>query len=273
MSETAGYTLHANGPHAGTALQKALNRRGILSFDRSAWMNAAERVRALENRLAAYQGVSSLSATGHSPAMQQIDEVDAMLQAFTGIEAFRVAAEDLQKGGLEELRCALSEAKQVAVSGADDRAILAKAGESRSKIEQLASQVHETLCRVEHEAVLSTIAESLEGLGYRVEQQEEQLRALQGPTCIWVQGDTLGGVQVDLSGFSGIACMHEMQRLETELGKRGLAVERTSSQYHGRPEGGAVAQKLQNRFSPFRSFAENNGKGCFYKTRIKQEGR
>jgi hypothetical protein len=260
MSESIDYRVSVGGAGDGRALEAALSRRGILSLNREAWLAAEQRVIALEKSLSEMDLGEELNATCESPAAS-IRRLESMLNAFDRIEPFRAAGEMLRGSELEKIKSSIRMFKQAALSGAAAKSLLDQIEDNRLSLEKIASEVHETLCRAEHEASFAIIAEGLEEMGYRVEKRGDQIRALQGSSCIWVSADELGAVKMDFSGYSGLSCIQQIQKVESVLKKRGLELHRRASDYHGRPEGGVLARQLRPVFSPFQGDFKDRTKG------------
>jgi hypothetical protein len=192
-----------------------------------------------------------------------------MLRAFCEVAVFKSYAEKTRAKDLEDLR----------------EGILFPRGKSptppketysplqiQERIESLASVVQKELCQVEKEALLVTVSDALADRGYRLERNADSLKATMNRSCIWVEANEWGELSLDFSGFSGLSCLEEVKRTEEEFARKGLMLIRTSSEFHGRPEGGILAGRLEILFPVFRRMDANQSQVTPCRPKIKIEG-
>ena len=212
------------------------------------WQNARERTEAWQRELSMRMhsmtsGPSQLAGQGGRDilAVQAMCSVLAeknVLGSFArlghGAELDRLARQSEAWG--ESLR-------NVGAKSIDQREVRAV----QSRLQAIRDEVHSQLAAAEGQVTRNLAAQSLAGLGYAVEQRGEGLRAISGRTCVWAKVDRqTGEMHLDMSGFSGLECHGELKRIEREMAKRGLSLQRTGGSAHGRPEGGVLARSMGN---------------------------
>lgn len=183
-----------------------------------------------------------------------------MLSAFCKVSAFKAFAE--QKQGTELLSIQ-KEVRNLSVALAMDKnwpEIIKACGNTQKRLEGFASGIQEKLCQVEKEVMLETVSAALHEVGYLTEIRGDALKATLGQTCVWAETNQFGELSLDLSGFSGLSCMKEMSRVEGQLKRRGLVLKRSSTNDHGRPEGGVLVKKLRPLFPQFKRIQSNSSR-------------
>lgn len=263
MSEYVSYSTTAMDGGSGGAVREALRRRGIFFHDNQAWATARERTEQLENHLEREMNKcfnSSLGKLATCNAHQQINRLEAMAAAFSQVEAFRVAAETLHSNEIKEVQEELAALRQNEKNQRNSQALANMAIRAQKGFEKFASDVQQELCQLEKKVMFETVSLSLHELGYIVEARGDFLKAIRGQTCIWAETNIYGELSMDLSGFSGFSCMKELARVEAELRKKGVMLQRSASQPHARPEGGALVKKLRPLFPQFKKIKTNHVK-------------
>jgi len=214
------------------------------------WQNARERNEAWQRdvtermqSLAAGQPLQSRNDSG----ARDILAVQAMCHALeTGGNVLGALA--CQEHGDEIHR--LSERagvwEQQLRNGTIDPALRQEASIAAARLSDMHHRLHNRLALAEGQVAHRLLTQTLNGLGYNVELRNNGLRAVHGRTGVWAKVDHASGeLQLDLSGFSGLECHGELQRIEREIARKGLRLCRTRGTMHGRPEGGVLARSLQ----------------------------
>jgi hypothetical protein len=272
MSETVSYNARTLNGKAGRAVLENLKSRGIFFRDLRAWATARERVEELHRKLqedfSRCSPVNLGDGTGDL-ANQECTRAEAMLRAFCGVAAFKTYAEKTRGKDLEDLREGI-----LFLRG--KRPNLPKEMYSplqiQERIESLASVVQKELCQVEKEALLTTVFDALADLGYRLERNGDSLKATMNRSCIWMETNEWGELSLDFSGFSGLSCLEEVKRTEEAFARKGITLTRTSSEFHGRPEGGILAGRLEILFPVFRRMDANQSQVTPCRPKIKIGG-
>ncbi|MGV8080937.1 MAG: hypothetical protein AB2L22_12885 [Syntrophales bacterium] len=244
MSESTSYTTTAMVESSGATLRDALRSRGIEIRDESAWTTARERADQLREALG--KEMEQRASAGCDMGEHTTTRAEAMLTAFLRVSAFQEVAVQTKGDILTEIRSSLRGAESL--ERMDDGA--AKSLENR--IELLASAVQEDLCRVEREVTTAAVARSMSDLGYIVEPRGGSLKGTRGRICLWAEVSPWGDLSLDYSGWSGLACLEEVRRVEARLAREGLILKKTAGHVHGDPKGGVLAQRLEPLFPEFR---------------------
>lgn len=249
MSETVSYSTTVSGP-AGRSLIRGLQNTGIFVEHSQEWANARRRVALLNDTLARDMArLDLLLKFRPGKAMEQTHRLEAMMAAFDSVALFKAAAQSRFAADWQSLERSLAGLKEAVSSRPADTVLAAEAAQASSQLEKIATATQEMLCRTEAAVVAEIVADALTGLGYTVARRTDSLKATCGTTCLWASADAMGGLSLDVSGHSGLSCISEMRRVETALEAKGLKLERGACDTHGRPEGGAVAQRLQPLFA------------------------
>ena len=66
-----------------------------------------------------------------------------------------------------------------------------------------------------------------------------------------------GEVEMDLAGFEGRSCEEEIGRIKEAFRERGISLRVTKSDFHGREEGGSLAQEAAKEL-PFNPLTEQS---------------
>lgn len=102
---------------------------------------------------------------------------------------------------------------------------------SESLIRRLANDAHSLLARAEEKLLLSTVAQSMSSLAYKVRANDSALIASRG--AVSVRADVARGrLKLDTTSFPGISCHAQIQRIEKQLEKRGLVLRRLCENAH-----------------------------------------
>jgi len=247
VSENVSYTATVLSGGSENVLREALQSKGVQIRNDSAWTTARERSDRLQEELRAElaRHTAAVSSLGTQAGIR----AGAMLSAFLRVPAFREYAEQTRSGLLAEIRNGLEEVRSPGLSD-PERGNVASAIENR--IENLATQIQEDLCTTERDALAGIVSRSLGSLGYLVENRGGSLKATANRTCVWVEVSPWADISLDFSGWSGMACLREVRRVEERLAREGLTLRKTAEHNHGNPRGGAVAQRLKPLFPAFR---------------------
>lgn len=210
------------------------------------WQNAKERTEAWQRELSMRMhsmtsGQSNLSGQGHGDILA----VQAMCSVMAEKNVLGTFAR-LGHGAELDRLAQQSRAWGESLHNAGAKSIdLREVREVQSRLQAIRDEVHSQLTAVEGQVTRSLAAQSFAGLGYAVEQRGEGLRATSGRTCVWAKVDKqTGELHLDMSGFSGLECHGELKRIEQEMAKRGLSLQRTGGSAHGRPEGGVLSRSM-----------------------------
>jgi len=260
---------------SGSAVREALKQNGIFFHDIKAWATARQRAEELENRLAQEMNKScnnSLMNIDAGNTRKEINRLDAMVTAFSQVQPFSELAKAKHGKEFKDIHTVLTHLKKSADHTGGLQEVAATAVHTQNRLERLACDVQQELCRVEKEVMLDAVSSSLNDIGYLMETRGDVLRATRGQTCIWAKTNPYGELSMDISGFSGLSCMKEIASVEDELKKRGVLLKRSSSQSHGRPEGGVLVKKLKPFFPSFKNVEKRRSNVQFGKQTMKQEG-
>jgi hypothetical protein len=257
MSENTYYQSVAVAGPADKALAGALNRRGIFFHDTAAWETARKRSETLQEKFELELREKQKSVLDN-PSMQEIVKAESMLASFNKISVFRETASQIRPLECDNILQDINRLRSVFEEGRCDSVFSEQANALQKRVADLASNVQETLCRAEEEAILQTTSFSLSSLGYIVEQKGSAIKATRGHICLWAKTTPWSELSLDFSGYSGRQCLDEKRRVEKELGKNGLILGNPKNQFHGKPEGGAVALSLAPLFPVFKGL-KNRG--------------
>ena len=267
MSEVSIFSLVGLFGVADAAVQGILKLRNVALQNGVTMGTALERADLLQNNLLAM--TASLDRTGMcigndlsrigDQSAERIFKAQNMLAAFESVPIFKTYAEQTKPIEVAKLRSELAAMNGSIKQGSDFQALMARDKQNQARIEKLATSVQKDLCRVEQEAVLQVVGESLGNLDYQVELMGNALRGVKGRTCFWARADEKARLELDASGFSGLSCQKEIKLVEQEFRRNGLILKRKSQDTHGKPEGGVLAKELNQFFNPFSSV---HGKNC-----------
>ena len=127
-----------------------------------------------------------------------------------------------------------------------------------SSLEEATQRAHDRLARAEQDALTRTTQDVLEHCGYEVRRKEQGSGALvRGKKKdLSVAAHLEGGeVEMDLAGFEGRSCEEEIGRIKEAFRERGISLRVTKSDFHGREEGGSLAQEAAKEL-PFNPLTE-----------------
>lgn len=135
--------------------------------------------------------------------------------------------------------------------------LLRDARNARREVESVVSRAATRLMRAETAVLAQAVRDTLAEMGYRVIAPRRPIKdavvvkgqSEQG-TSIHVRMEPQHGrVTADLSGFRGAVCLQERQRFLEGLERRGVRVRLFEREFHGRPEGGVLAQQSESVFT------------------------
>lgn len=200
---------------------------------------------AKNNDLLAHEGGSSvLQLASMMAAVESVPHLAAMAGMEAGLGNLRRETEEL-----------LRLARAGSIQNLESRATLAE-----RQLREITSRAHRRLAMAEGEILRESMGEALRGLGYTVNVKGNALRAVRGTTCIWADMTERGGLNLDVSGFSGRSCQTEIMALENMLARLGLVLKRTGTKEHQHLRGGDLARELERIFAtePLPSATSNN---------------
>lgn len=132
--------------------------------------------------------------------------------------------------------------------------------ETLSSLEDATQQAHERLARAEQDALTRTTQDVLERCGYEVRRKEQGggdlVRGKKEDLSVAAHLEG-GEVEMDLAGFEGRSCEEEMEQLKEAFRERGISLRVTKSDFHGREEGGSLAQEASEEL-PFNPLTEKS---------------
>ena len=279
MSEVSRFSLIGLLGVADTAVRGILELRNVALQHGVTMGTALERASLLQNNLLSKSSSlkkagmclgNDLSQIGGKPA-ESIVKAQNMFDAFESVPVFKDYSEQTRPAEMAAIRAELSVIGGSIETGQDFQDLMARAESIQFRMQNLATSVQKDLCRVERQAVLQVVGESLGNLHYQVELRDNALRGVKGRTCFWAKADEMGRLELDASGFSGLSCQKEIKRVEQEFRRNGLILKRTSKNTHGKPEGGVLAQELDQFFNPFSSIHGKNHQTRNARQALKQE--
>jgi hypothetical protein len=143
----------------------------------------------------------------------------------------------------------------------------AEADNLLQKLSKTVKTAHLKLAAAEKEVLAEKTIESLTSIGYQVKSKsignELLIRGKKQDLSIAAQITKNGELHIDMAGFEGGACKGELDRLNEELLKQGIGFEITDRVYHGKKEGGVLAQKIKKEitieFNPLQSTIDKAG--------------
>lgn len=252
MSESVSYNVSVDPEPGGEKLKERLSLRGLFFRDLKAWSTATQRAEELQKNLQEELERKSLFELALSKEDAGVQELEAMFRAFNKSGYLYTCASQLYGKQLESLQAQIKTLRQSLNQGKDLISLEQTVKSTRKDLEQLAAKSQKSLCQAEKEAVLATVSSALSDLGYLVEARGDALKATCRQNCVWAEANSLGGLEIDLSGFSGLSCLKEVSRLEAMLKRHGLVLKRQSSKVHQLKEGGTLSQRLYPLFPVFK---------------------
>ncbi|HDH98548.1 MAG TPA: hypothetical protein ENF70_05400 [Deltaproteobacteria bacterium] len=218
-----------------------------------AWQTMDEREIVLKNAFASR--FAELEQENGSPgkclgdAQSRLLKVKAMYDALSHVPAMSAMANAENESELAQISCDTTNWLNQLKDGNVGSDLLGKIDGMESTLRHIATSAHKKLIGAETQVLRQNLKDSVEASGYQLSEREGNIRATKGTTCIWMEFTDRGEMSLDASGFSGLSCQKEISALETQLSQRGIVLQRKSSHFHGRPEGGDVAQRLAKIFS------------------------
>ena len=193
-------------------------------------------------------GESSLNLS-ESPALQmKIQAVEALslFEAVSEAEPILRVAQARESERFQKVSSAMANLKRLLderkpITEAIHQDVLA----SSATLKDLSLKSHSLLASVEENLLLEEVSQSLSDLNYRLEQRGGLLVASKGTHLARVKVHH-GRIALDTTSFPGISCHAEMNRIEEDLKRRGLVLERLSGKPFDPP--GAVQQREANLF-------------------------
>ncbi|MBM4305186.1 MAG: hypothetical protein FJ115_00030 [Deltaproteobacteria bacterium] len=274
MSESVSYRMRALSGKAGEIIQINLAKRGILFHDQQAWSTAKDRVEqlqaALQQELEKYPN-SDPCRQENLPIEKGWSRADAMLRSFCSVPIFEAYAEKTRANELQAIREEVGIVKEVGLRTRREEAE-DSLHQIQKRIEDLASVVQKELCHLEKEALLATASDALADLGYSLERNGGAMKASMNRYCVWMEANAWGEISLDFSGFSGFSCLGEVQKAEKALSQKGIQLTRTSSEFHGRPEGGVLTGRLEPLFPVFKRMKGEQSQETPCRSKIKIGG-
>lgn len=126
---------------------------------------------------------------------------------------------------------------------------------------------HSEITKAETEVLSEKMVESLTAMGYQVKSKtrggERLIRGKKKDLSVAAR-ITGGELSTDMAGFEGGACKDELKRLNEELSRKGVVFGDIHSEYHGKRDGGVLAQEASKEipfeFNPLQEKASSDSK-------------
>jgi len=126
---------------------------------------------------------------------------------------------------------------------------------------------HSEITKAETEVLSEKMAESLNAMGYQVKSKsrggERLIRGKKKDLSVAAR-ITGGELSTDMAGFEGGACKDELKRLNEELSRKGIVLGDIHSEYHGKRDGGVLAQEASKEipfeFNPLQEKTSSDSK-------------
>ena len=242
MSERVSFLSRAmRGRSLGT-VRSVLKRRGVNLADDIKWKTSREMTDQLEKQLRTVLAdtlnpslESGLNSQVRAEVTNAVSRPKSILKYLESTPILQAFAEQQHADELKSLRSELAGMDHALIKVGGEAQLLKSAACAQSRLEALASNVLQELCQVEREATLEIVSNTLSGLGYFLKSRSNSLQAILDQTCVLARINDSGELSLDLSGFSGLSCLQEMNKIELEFKRRGLVLERTFSKFHGEP--------------------------------------
>lgn len=225
----------------------------------NSWMATGEREGTLQKatstslaRLCA-QNISLLTQNGGSSVLR----LAAMMEAVNSVPHLAILAS--MEAGLGKVRRETEELLHLAQAGSLQN-VEARARIAEMQLREITSRAHRRLAMAEGDLLQETMREAFRSLGYTISAKGNAMRATRGTTCIWADITGHGGLNLDVSGFSGRSCQTEIKALENILACQGLVLNRTATKEHQSRRGGDLAQRMEGIFAtePLPAMAREN---------------
>lgn len=144
-----------------------------------------------------------------------------------------------------------------------------------SKLSKLSKEAHIKLAQVEHKVIVDKTEETMNALGYQVKKKAKKegclIRAKKNDLSIAARVTSEGELHIDMAGFEGGDCRKELDRLNAELSKRGIELNITKREYHGKKSGGVLIQEVEKEMAPeFNPIREPETKGKKLKSHLQR---
>lgn len=170
----------------------------------------------------------------------------ALEQTLSQMPLLKQVVEQVQPQSVQLAQVALKQMDTALAQGnttlATQQAILA-----RDHLETVLASSYDRLAGAQQSVLCEVMAETLNEMGYRVEQRDSGRRsalwANRGAESIALVLEQDGSFQMDMHGFTGLRCQQERNALLGRLAEKGVRLQVRQSVLHGDRHGGQLLKK------------------------------
>lgn len=122
-----------------------------------------------------------------------------------------------------------------------------------NELKNLYSEVNNKITSVEKEILKNKVLESLEELGYSTKKKVSTgnvlIKGESGDRFVAATINKNNELHIDIAGFEGNSCSNDINMIHSKLNEKGIDIDIKKQIYHGKKEGGVLAQSIQKEFA------------------------
>lgn len=122
-----------------------------------------------------------------------------------------------------------------------------------NELKNLYVDVNNKISSVEKDILKNKVLESLEELGYSTRNMVSTgtvlIKGESGDRFVAATINKKNELHIDIAGFEGNTCSNDINLIHSKLNEKGIDIDIKKQIYHGKKEGGVLAQSIQKEFA------------------------
>jgi hypothetical protein len=179
-----------------------------------------------ENRILSNESMRAFRGDKSAIDREKAIHTVSMFESITNVEPMTFVAKAKFGEKWKKIESAVSKIKtELGSQNSNLKNIGNLADENEALLRKITTDSHALLARAEETLLLNSVTESMSALEYKVKTNGPTLLASKGSVSVRAKVGK-GRLNLDTTSFPGISCYAEVQRIDKELRRRGLVLQR-----------------------------------------------
>lgn len=191
----------------------------------------------------------------------KLDTIDTLSRLHGLTEAIKANRNDTLSGYLIENHSEILKKNELLLESIKDTGFsenrnsvdLVSINNNLNELKNLYSEVNNKIARVEKDILKNKVLESLEELGYstrkKVSTGNVLIKGENGDRFVAATINKNNELHIDIAGFEGNSCSNDINLIHSKLNEKGIEIDIKKQIFHGKKEGGVLAQSIKKEFA------------------------
>lgn len=191
----------------------------------------------------------------------KFDTIDSLSRLHGLTEAIKANKNDTLSGYLFENHSEILKKNELLLENIKDTRFsenrnsvdLVSINNNLNELKNLYSDVNNKITSVEKDILKNKVLESLEELGYSTRKKVSSgnilIKGENEDRFVAATINKNNELHIDIAGFEGNSCSNDINLIHSKLNEKGIEIDIKKQIYHGKKEGGVLAQSIQKEFA------------------------